>query len=79
MYTGEYEVSPQFAFIITKEVDRLFLQATGQDKLEMFAEASNKFFLKVNDAQLEFVNESGKITKVLLNQGGRTTYAMKIK
>ncbi len=79
MYTGEYEVSPQFAFTITKEKDRLFLQATGQEKLEMFAEANNKFFLKVNDAQLEFVNESGKITKVMLKQGGRTTDAMKIK
>ena len=79
MYTGEYEVSPQFTFTITKEKDRLFLQATGQEKLEMFAEANNKFFLKVNDAQLEFVNESGKITKVMLKQGGRTTDAMKIK
>jgi len=79
MYTGEYEVSPQFSFTITKEKDRLFLQATGQEKVEMFAESNNKFFLKVNDAQLEFVNESGKITKVMLKQGGRTTDAMKIK
>ena len=79
MYTGEYEVSPQFSFTVTKEKDRLFLQATGQEKLEMFAETNNKFFLKVNDAQLEFVNESGKITKVILKQGGRTTDAMKIK
>jgi hypothetical protein len=48
-------------------------------QLEMFAESNNKFFLKVNDAQLEFVNESGKITKAILKQGGRTTDAMKIK
>ncbi len=79
MYTGEYEVSPHFSFTITKEKERLFLQATGQEKLEMFAETNKKFFLKVNDAQLEFVNESGKITKVILKQGGRTTDAMKIK
>jgi CubicO group peptidase (beta-lactamase class C family) len=79
MYTGEYEVTPQFSFTITREKDRLFLQATGQEKLEMFAEANNKFFLKVNDARFEFVNESGKITKVMLKQGGRTTDAMKIK
>ena len=79
IYTGEYEVSPQFTFTITKEKDQLFLQATGQEKLEMFAGANNKFFLKVNDAQFEFVNESGKITKVILKQDGRTTDAMKIK
>ncbi|HMK03104.1 MAG TPA: serine hydrolase [Ferruginibacter sp.] len=79
MYTGEYEVSAQFGFTISKEKDRLYLQATGQEKLEMFAESNNKFFLKVNDAQFEFVNESGKITKVILKQGGRTTDAMKVK
>lgn len=79
IYTGEYEVTPQFMFTITKERDRLYLQATGQEKLEIFAEATNKFFLKVNDARLEFVSESGKITKVILTQGGRTTDAMKIK
>ena len=79
MYTGEYEVTPQFSFTITKEEDRLYLKATGQEKLQIFAEAVNKFFLKVNDARLEFVNESGKITKAILKQGGRTTDAIKIK
>ena len=79
MYTGQYEVTPHFGFTITRENDRLFLQATGQEKLEMFAETNNKFFLKVNDAGFEFVNESGKITKVMLKQGGRTTDAIKIK
>lgn len=79
MYTGEYEMTPQFTFIITREKSRLFIQATGQQKLEMFAETNNKFFLKVNDARFEFVNENGKITKVILNQGGRTADAMKIK
>jgi hypothetical protein len=79
MYTGEYVVTRQFAFKITIENLHLFLQATGQDKLEMFAETENKFFLKVNDAQFKFVNESGKITKVLMRQGGRTAEAIKIK
>jgi CubicO group peptidase (beta-lactamase class C family) len=79
MYTGEYEVSPQFSFTIIKEKDRLILQPKGQEKLEMFASTNNKFFLKVNDAQFEFIQESGRITKVILNQGGRTTEAMKIK
>ncbi|HEX5111689.1 MAG TPA: serine hydrolase [Saprospiraceae bacterium] len=79
MYTGEYEMTPQFAFTITREKQQLFLQATDQDKLEMFAETENKFFLKVNDARFEFVNESGRITKVIMRQGGRTAEAMKIK
>jgi hypothetical protein len=79
MYTGEYEVSGQFRFIITKEKDRMFIQADGQEKLEMFAEAQNKFFLKVNDAKFEFVNEGGKVARVFMSQGGRSTDAKKVK
>lgn len=79
MYTGEYEMTPQFSFTITKENNQLFLQARDQEKVEMFAEAENRFFLKVNDARFEFVSESGKVTKVLMRQGGRTAEAMKIK
>jgi CubicO group peptidase (beta-lactamase class C family) len=79
-YLGEYEINPGFTFVISKEQDKLFLQATGQERVEIFAEAENKFFLKVNDAQLEFVKDSsGKITKAILNQGGRQTDAKKIK
>jgi hypothetical protein len=36
--------------------------------------------LKVNDAELEFLDEgTGKITKAILKQGGRETNARKIK
>lgn len=77
LYTGNYEVTPQFSFTISKEKDRLFLEATGQEKLEIFAETPNKFFLKVNDARIEFVVESGRTTKAILKQGGRETEAIK--
>lgn len=79
-YVGEYEITPAFTFSVTREKDKLFLQATGQKKVELFAESKTKFFLKVNDAQLEFVkDESGRVTKAILNQGGRRTEAKKIK
>lgn len=79
-YVGVYEIPSAFTFSIIKEQDKLFLQAPEQDKLEMFAETETKFFLKVNDAQFEFVkDEFGKITKVIMNQGGRQADAKKIK
>jgi hypothetical protein len=79
-YVGEYEIPSVFTFVVTKEQDRLFIQGTGQDKIEMFADTENKFFVKVNDAQLEFVkDDSGKVTKAILNQGGRQTDAKKIR
>ena len=58
----------------------LFLKAKGQERVEIFAEAENKFFLKVNGAQLEFVKDSrGKVIKAMLIQGGRQTDAKKIQ
>jgi CubicO group peptidase (beta-lactamase class C family) len=79
-YVGEYEIPSVFTFAVTKELDRLFIQGSGQDRIEIFADTENKFFLKVNDAQLEFVkDDSGKVTKAILNQGGRQADAKKIK
>lgn len=69
-------MTPDFAFSITRVSDRLFVQATGQDQLEMFAESDTKFSLKVNDTQFEFVaDDSGKVTKVIVNQGQRQAEA----
>ena len=77
---GEYEVNPEFMFSITRDGGRLYVQATGQEKLEMFAESETKFFLKVNDAQLEFMtDDSGAVRKAVISQGGRTTEAKKVR
>lgn len=79
-YVGEYEIPSVFTFSIIKVQDKLFLQAPEQDKLEMFADTETKFFLKVNDAQFEFVkDEFGKVTMAIMNQGGRQVDAKKIK
>ena len=79
-YVGEYEINPHFKFAITLEENRLYLEAPGQGKVEIFAEADNKFYLKENGAQLEFIkDESGKIIKSILTQGGRQTDATKVK
>lgn len=79
-YLGVYELTPDFTMTVTREGDRMFIQATKQEKLEMFAEAENKFFLKIVDAQMEFVSDaSGKVTKILVYQNGRQTEAKKVK
>ncbi len=54
------------------EGEQLMTQATGQPKFPLFAESDSKFFLKVVDAQVEFVrNEKGEVTEMVLHQGGR--------
>jgi hypothetical protein len=71
-YPGTYEVQPGFAIVITLEGDQLMLQATGQPKFPLFAETQTRFFLKVVDAQVDFMrNGQGAVTQLVLHQGGR--------
>ncbi|MEM1260759.1 MAG: serine hydrolase, partial [Bacteroidota bacterium] len=71
-YIGKYELQPNFIIEITVEGDQIFAQATGQPKLEVFAEKEDHFFLKVVAAQLVFQrSEDNKVTGVTLLQGGQ--------
>lgn len=73
-YAGTYEITPTFSIVVTLEDGHLMTQATGQRKIEIFPESETRFFLKVVDAQLEFVkNEKGEVTHLILRQGGRET------
>lgn len=79
-YVGEYEINPAFSIAVTREKDKLFVQATGQERFEIFPESQTKFFLKINDARLEFVKDgTGKVVKAILNQSGRMIDAKKVK
>jgi CubicO group peptidase (beta-lactamase class C family) len=70
-YRGDYELSPGFVLSVTVDGDRIFTQATGQSKVEIYPESETNFFLKVVDAQLDFVkDDSGRFNKVILKQGG---------
>ena len=71
-YTGVYEIQPGFDIVITLEGNKLMSQATGQEKIQIFPESQTKFFLKVVDAQIEFVeNEKGVFESFILYQGGQ--------
>ena len=79
-YAGVYELSPGFQLTLTREGDQLMGQATGQPKLELFAESEIRFFLKVVDAQIEIQRgPDGKATGLTLFQGGREIPAKKVK
>ncbi len=69
-YVGTYQIQAGFDLVITLENDQLVSQATGQGKLPLFAESETKFFLKVVDAQIEFVkDDKGAVTSLILRQG----------
>ncbi len=69
-YVGTYELRPGFDLVITLEGDNLMTQATGQNKIPIFAESQTKFFPKVMDAEIEFFNDDkGAVTHLILHQG----------
>ena len=71
-YEGVYPITPAFALTVTVEDGKLMVQATGQQKFEVFAESPTEFFYKVVDAQLTFEpGADGKAKRVTLHQNGR--------
>lgn len=78
-YVGEYELMPGFTLTITRDDDRLFGQATGQPRAELFPESETVFFLKVVDAKIVFMPaEGGKTGELVLHQGGQEMPAKRI-
>lgn len=79
-YTGSYQIGPGFTISVTREGDRMYTQGTGQSKVEIFAESEIRFFLKIVDAQLEFVkDDTGNVTKLILYQGGQKIEGPRVK
>ncbi len=71
-YVGTYSLVPGFALLVTSEGGQLYVQATGQPRVPVFASAPDEFFFKVVDAQLSFLRASdGSVRSVTLHQNGR--------
>lgn len=79
-FVGRYELTPGFILTVTREENRLFLQATGQDKFELFPETELKYFLQEVDARVTFVKDAaGKVNLLMLHQHGQNMPAKRIQ
>ena len=72
-YVGEYELTPAFHMVVTREAAHLFVQATAQPRFAIFAESDSTFFLKSVDAQLTFRPDG-----LVLHQNGQHAPARKV-
>jgi hypothetical protein len=80
LYVGEYELAPGFILRVFREGEKFMTQATGQNEIEIFAEADGSFSPRTFPAKLTFIkDEDGKVSSVKLTQGGRETIGKKIK
>jgi len=78
-YVGEYDVAPKLGFTFTLEGGQLMAQPPRGAKTPLFAETQTKFFLKEVDVEIEFFSDpSGKVTHIMLHQGGQDTKATKV-
>ena len=79
-YVGKYEIDRSTSITVSAEDNRMYLQVTGQNRIEIFAEARDKFFLKTADVLITFQrSDDGKITQLTIHQGSRETPAKKIE
>jgi CubicO group peptidase (beta-lactamase class C family) len=83
-YVGTYELKPDLRMTFTlegdqlMERDQLMAKATDEPKFPVFPESETKFFLKVVDAEVEFVSDDkGVVNYLLLHQNGNDTKAIR--
>ena len=78
-YVGVYRLNPKIINTVRLTDGRLTTQLSGQPAFPVFAESDKKFFLKIVDAQVEFVmDDQGRVTHLLQFQNGRTQKAPRI-
>ena len=68
---GKYQLMEGVAMTVAVRGSQLFIQATGQAAFPAFAMDTDRFFLKVVDAEIEFLrDDSGAVHELILNQAG---------
>ena len=73
-YAGRYMLTPTFVLTVRPDGGRLFVEATGQQEYEVFAESETNFFYRIVDAQITFDRPANGATQPLtltLHQNGR--------
>jgi CubicO group peptidase (beta-lactamase class C family) len=78
-YDGVYEINPTFKITVTTKGKDIFLQATSQPQVSMYAEEPDHFFLKVVDAKVHFKRGTdNQVDKLVLYQNGTQLEGKKI-
>ena len=79
-YVGQYAIAPEFILTVTREGNRIFTQATGQQRVEIYPASETEFFLRVVEAEIHFtVDDDGTVSGLILHQGGRKMPAERIE
>jgi CubicO group peptidase (beta-lactamase class C family) len=78
-YIGQYRIGPNLLSAITLENGHLMVQATGQPKLQIYAESETNFFFKSIIAEIVFVkNKQTSVPGLIFRQGKNDIPGQKI-
>jgi D-alanyl-D-alanine carboxypeptidase len=77
-FPGTYRVPPNLEIRVTREGDRLYAQATGQERITLLPEAPTRFFVVEVDAVLEFRVDGGRAVGFTLRQAGQRVEALRV-
>ena len=78
-YVGRYALAPTFVLTVTRDGDRLMVQATGQEDFQVFPLGDDRFFYKIVEARIQFTrDDDGKVVGLVLHQGGRELPAARL-
>ncbi|MEP1448043.1 MAG: serine hydrolase [Paraglaciecola sp.] len=70
-YVGKYQLAPTFHINIFSEDNKMYTQATGQEKVELVAIGINQLMLKNTDIKLTFNTlKDGTVESLTLHQNG---------
>ncbi len=79
-YVGKYQLAPGTLFDVTVEGGQLKVKLSNQPRYPVYAESETTFFYKVVEAQITFVkDDSGKVTGLILHQGGFDQLAKRVE
>lgn len=80
-YTGSYRLSDGRAARVTVEQDRLYLQADGQMRLELYPSSEVRFFLRPLPVEVEFVADThAKASKfIIYEEDGTEDHAIRVE
>ncbi|UJP05624.1 MAG: serine hydrolase [Nitrosomonas sp.] len=70
-YVGRYRFNPDYILSVTREGDRLFMQANAYEKIEIFPKGEREFFSKAVETQIIFkLNDKGRAVSFTHYQNG---------
>ncbi len=68
-YVGRYELAENVVFTVSRQGDGLYVQITGQPRVQVFPESETKYFYRVVDAQITFGRgDDGAVDHLVLHQ-----------